>query len=260
MDYRNQLVLTGQIDEEGAPIRQNSGNSYRLGLEVNADIRLMDKLSIRPNLALSRNKNVGFVAPWNGELVDYGDTDIAFSPEIVAGNIINYTPVNGLELKLLSKYVSDQYMSNIENENSKLDAYFVNDFNAPIHLEIGAAVFDEIVATVLVNNIFGEEYVSNGYYYTYDYEGQTYDGAGYYPQAPPITWPGSPLNSKNININCLCLSFCRQRQGERLFSCKSPGYSPDAQCGTPSLCTLLYLLSVRRLRYCIHFLRSCRWL
>lgn len=189
MDYQNQLVLTGGIDDVGAFVRENSGNSYRLGLEIDARIAISDKWSLRPNLALSRNTNVDFVSEINGELVNYGDTDISFSPEIVAGNIIGYRPVNNLELKLLSKYVGEQYMSNVEAENSLLESYFVNDFNIQYTWE-SVWRFREVVFTGLVNNILGEEYVSNGYYYTYDLPNpelpggvQTFDGAGYYPQA-----------------------------------------------------------------------------
>lgn len=189
MDYQNQLVLTGGIDDVGAFIRENSGNSYRLGLEIDAVIRLSDKIFVRPNLALSRNKNVDFVSTWNGELVNFGNTDISFSPSIVGGNRITYLPAKGLELSLLSKYVGEQYMSNIEAENSKLDAYFVNDFNIQYTWR-NAPLFKEVVFTGLVNNILGEEYVSNGYYYTFNVENpdtatglQTLDGAGYYPQA-----------------------------------------------------------------------------
>ncbi|TBW27937.1 TonB-dependent receptor domain-containing protein [Gramella sp. KN1008] len=189
MDYRNQLVLTGGIDDVGAFIRANSGNSYRLGLEVDAAVRLSDKFSIRPNISLSRNKNVEFVSTFNGELVEYGDTDISYSPEIVAGNILSYMPSDGLELNLFTKYVGEQYMSNVEAENSKLDSYFVNDLNIQYTWK-KAWLFRELVLTGLLNNIFGEEYVSNGYYYTFDIPNedlpsgvQTLDGAGYYPQA-----------------------------------------------------------------------------
>ncbi|QYA25117.1 TonB-dependent receptor [Gramella sp. MT6] len=189
MDYQNQLVLTGGIDDVGAFIRQNSGNSYRLGLELDATVRLLEKLSIQSNLSISRNKNVDFVSTFNGELVEYGDTDISFSPEVVAGGFINYEPVNGLELKLLSKYVGEQFMSNVEAENSRLDSYFVSDFNVQYSWN-KPWVFREIVLTGLVNNIFNEKYVSNGYYYTYNIPNEdlpsgeeTFDGAGYYPQA-----------------------------------------------------------------------------
>ncbi|SDR98852.1 TonB-dependent receptor [Christiangramia echinicola] len=189
MGYENQLVLTGGIDDVGAFIRHNSGNSYRFGLEVDATVRFSDRLSVRPNFALSRNKNIDFVSPFDGELVAYGDTDISYSPEIVAGNIIGYEPVGGLELKLLSKYVGEQFMSNVEATNSKLDSYFVNDFNIQYTWD-KPWFFREIVLTGLVNNIFNEKYVSNGYYYTFNIPSedtpsgvQTLDGAGYYPQA-----------------------------------------------------------------------------
>ncbi len=182
MDYQNQLVLTGELNDVGSPIRTNSGNSYRLGLEIDANLAIGEKLNWRPNLALSSNKNKEWIASWDGELVNFGKTDISYSPEVVAANIFEYRPVENLELKLLSKYVGEQYMSNLENKASKLDSYFVNDFNVQYTWK-NVPLFKEVVLTGLVNNIFGEEYVSNGYYYTYDWDGMTYDGAGYYPQA-----------------------------------------------------------------------------
>ncbi|SFN26432.1 TonB-dependent receptor [Salegentibacter flavus] len=189
MDYQNQLVLTGGLDEVGAFIRENSGESYRLGLEIDATIRISDKINLRPNLSLSQNKNIDFVSTWNGEAMNFGNTEISYSPSIVAANLIGYYPFEGLELNLLSKYVGEQYMSNIETEASLLDSYFINDFNIQYSWK-EAPLFKEVVFTGLVNNIFGVEYVSNGYYYTYDVPNpefssgqQTYDGAGYYPQA-----------------------------------------------------------------------------
>ena len=189
MDYQNQLVLTGGIDDEGVFVRENSGNSYRLGLEIDASIKISDKLKTRPNLSISRNKNVDFVSTFNGALTNFRDTDISFSPEVVAGNILSYSPIERLQLNLLSKYVGDQFMSNIEAKNSKLDAYFVNDLNVQYTFK-NLSLFKEVLVTALVNNIFNEKYVSNGYYYTYDVENaelpsgvQTFDGAGYYPQA-----------------------------------------------------------------------------
>ncbi|MGY5849099.1 TonB-dependent receptor [Salegentibacter sp. F14] len=189
MDYQNQLVLTGGLDEVGAFIRENSGESYRLGLEIDATIRISDKINLRPNLALSRNQNIDFVSTWDGEAVNFGNTEISYSPSIVAANLFGYTPFEGLEVNFLSKFVGEQYMSNIETEASKLDSYFVNDLNVQYNWK-EAPLFKEIIITGLVNNLFGVEYVSNGYYYTYELPNpefssglQTYDGAGYYPQA-----------------------------------------------------------------------------
>ena len=158
-------------------------------LEIDAAIRLSEKFSLKPTIALSRNRNVDFVSSWNGELVNFGNTDVSFSPEIVAANIIEYRPIDNFEIKFLSKYVGEQYMSNIEAEGSRLDSYFVNDLNLQ-YTWTTAPLFREVVFTGLVNNIFNELYVSNGYFYTYDVPSedpsggvQTFGGAGYYPQA-----------------------------------------------------------------------------
>ena len=97
-------------------------------------------------------------------------------------------------MALLSKYVGDQYMSNTEADASKLDSYFINDFNVSYKLafrgtENSQPIFDSIVFTGLVNNIFNVKYISNGYYYTYDDTWSdpnavtTIEGAGFYPQA-----------------------------------------------------------------------------
>ena len=120
MDYQNQLVLTGELNDVGSPIRKNSGSSYRVGLEVDALLRVMPKLNWRPNVAISSNKNDNWIAPWNGELRNFGKTDISYSPEVVAASIIEYLPAENLELKFMSKYVSEQYMSNLENKGSLL--------------------------------------------------------------------------------------------------------------------------------------------
>ena len=188
MDYRDQLVLTGAIDDVGAPIRATSGKSYRLGLEVDAEFILTEKLKLRPNIALSTNKNLDFVTSRDGALVNLGNTNISFSPEIVAANSIEYTPVKNLQLAFLSKYVGEQYMGNTDSEVSKLDAYFINDLNVSYRME-NVPLAREIVITGLVNNLFNVEYVANGYYFTYDDDFSnpgtitTIEGAGFYPQA-----------------------------------------------------------------------------
>ena len=186
MLYKDQLVLTGAVDDVGAPLRATSGKSYRLGLEIDAAVRISDKFTITPNVALSSNKNVDFVTTWDGAVVDLGNTDIAYSPNVVASNAVVYQPTNNVQFSFLSKFVGEQFMGNIDNKNSKLDSYFVNDFNASYEIN-PKSVFKAIIFNALINNIFNTKYISNGYYGTYDYEdgGQTYTGdyAGYYPQA-----------------------------------------------------------------------------
>ena len=170
MAYKDQLILTGSLDDVGAPIRSNSEKSYRLGLEVDATIALTDQLIIRPNFTLSANKNTDLAV----EGQNYGTTDIAYSPSIIAGNILVYTPVENLHISWLQKFVGEQYMNNIELPAAKLADYFVNDLNIAYEFK-PKSVFKSIIVTGLVNNFLDKKYVSNGYMYDiYPY---------YYPQA-----------------------------------------------------------------------------
>lgn len=188
MNYKDQLVLTGAIDDVGAPIRATSGKSYRLGIEIDADIQILKGLKLVPNAAFSTNKNVDFVTSKDGSLVNLGNTNTSFSPEIIIGNQIRYSLFKKLQFGLLSKFVGEQYMGNVDSETSKLDSYFVHDFNV-VYTLTDIPVVKSIVFTALVNNIFNKKYVSNGYFYTYDDdfsvpgEITTIEGAGYYPQA-----------------------------------------------------------------------------
>ena len=191
MLYKNQLVLTGAIDDVGAPVRATSGKSYRLGLEIDADIKLSNQFNIRPNIAFSDNKNTAFVSSINGNLTNLGNTDISFSPSIIAGNALVFSPTEKLQFSFLSKYVGKQFMSNLNSAISSddvLESYFTSDINFTYILK-PKSVFSEVVFTGLINNIFNKEYVDRGYYYTYDdtwsapNQTITLDGAGYYPQA-----------------------------------------------------------------------------
>ncbi|MCB4806937.1 TonB-dependent receptor [Tamlana sp. 62-3] len=188
MFYQNQLVLTGELDDVGSPIRATSGKSYRLGLEVDATIKFTDFFNTTTNVALSTNKNVDFTSSIDGELVNLGNTNISFSPNVVIGNALNFYPTKSLQLTLLNKYVGEQYMGNIDWEASKLDAYFISDFNVNYVINPNK-IFKSIVLSGLVNNIFSNEYVSNGYFGTYDDtwsvpgETTTLSYEGYYPQA-----------------------------------------------------------------------------
>ena len=186
MRYNDQLVMTGALNDVGSPIFKNSGKSYRLGLEVESTITLIDKLFLNPNFTLSQNKNEDFYYEINGVVQNLGNTNIAYSPDFIFGNRLSYLPVKGLQLSLLSKFVGEQYMGNIDSDVSKLDSYFINDFNAFYDWKINKGI-KSIVFSGLINNIFDVEYESNGYFYTYDDNSSgsiiTYGGAGYYPQA-----------------------------------------------------------------------------
>jgi iron complex outermembrane receptor protein len=170
MAYKDQLILTGTLDDVGAPIRSNTDKSYRLGFEVDATIKLSDQFILRPNFTLSSNKNVDLAV----EGQNYGTTKIAYSPEVIAGNIIVYSPLESLHISLLQKYVGEQYMNNIELPSAKLADYFVNDLNVSYEIK-PKSIFKSIMITGLVNNILDKKYVSNGAMWdVYPY---------YYPQA-----------------------------------------------------------------------------
>ena len=190
MDYDNQLVLRGDLDDVGAAIRVNSKESYRLGLEIDADITLSEQFSIRPNIAFSSNKNLNFTRSLNGNIKNLGTTNLSFSPNIVVGNSINYQPVENLQIAFLSKYVGEQFMSNLDSTVSGidvLDSFLTNDLNIVYQINTNK-IFKSVIFSVLVNNIFNEEYVARGYYGTFDFDGGsgttiTGDYAGFYPQA-----------------------------------------------------------------------------
>ncbi|MDG1830502.1 MAG: TonB-dependent receptor [Flavobacteriaceae bacterium] len=188
MLYNEQLVLTGALDDVGTPIRTNSGSSYRIGIEADAQLMLSNFFTVNSNMTLSSNKNKQILSLIDGKIFDFGKTDISFSPEFITSNTIIYIPKDNFRLSLLSKYVGMQYMGNTDSINSKLDSYFVNDISVSYQINTNR-FFKSILISGLINNVFDVEYVSNGYYYTYDdtwsIPGQvkTLDGAGYYPQA-----------------------------------------------------------------------------
>ena len=188
MKYQDQLVLTGELNDVGAPIRTNSGDSYRVGIELDATFQLSEKWVLQPNVTLSQNKNKDFYFTRDGVLRNLGDTNIAFSPNVVAGNRLAFMPVDHFQISLYSKFVGEQYMANIDSDGSKLESYFVNDLNVSYEFR-PKNIFKSILVSALVNNIFDLQYVSNGYFYTYDDDYSnppaitTIEGAGYYPQA-----------------------------------------------------------------------------
>jgi len=170
MAYQDQLILTGTLDDVGNPIRSNSEKSYRLGVEVDAAIVLSSTFSLRPNITLSRNKNIDLAV--SGQ--NYGTKDISYSPSVIAGNSLIYKPTESLQIIWLQKYVGQQYMNNIESPVAKLADYFINDLNVTYEIK-PKSVFKTIVFKGLVNNIFDKKYISNGYMWDiYPY---------YYPQS-----------------------------------------------------------------------------
>ena len=183
MQYNNQLVLSGALDNVGEYIRENVDKSYRLGLELDASIVLTEQLSLVSNFALSKNKIQDLTINRDGAVQNLNDTNIAFSPDLITTHALEYAPNTKFRAALIGKYVGEQYLSNTDTEASKLDSYFVTDFNFTYTLPVNN-VFDSIVFTGMVNNLFDLEYVDRGFTYLDTWSGPTAtEIQGYYPQA-----------------------------------------------------------------------------
>lgn len=187
MNYKNQLVVTGQLNDVGNPIRTNVPESYRLGLELEAGIVLLKNLRWNSNITLSRNKIKNFseyIANYDtgiDKVNTYSQTDIAFSPNVIVGSQLLYNPAKNLELALLTKYVGKQYLDNTSNESRSINGYFTNDLRAIYSLK--PSWCKGLNFSLLVNNIFNTLYGSNGYTYSYIYGGSVTTENFYYPQA-----------------------------------------------------------------------------
>lgn len=160
LDFENQLVLTGELDNVGFPIRTNSGQSFRLGLEIDANIKF-NKFNLSPNIAISSNKNQDFlIDDGAGGFTNLGDTNISFSPNIIVGNILSYEVSDSFNASFSSKYVGEQFLTNT-NENP-LEAYFVNDLNLQYIIN-KCSFLKSVVFTGQINNVFDVTYENNGY-------------------------------------------------------------------------------------------------
>lgn len=159
MKYKDQLVLTGALSDVGDFIRANSGESYRLGLEFEGSLAVAKGLQWQPNIAVSKNKNSDF---YNADTDTFSNTTISYSPDLIAGSNLVYKPLANLQVALLSKYVSSQYMSNIELESSVLDAYFTTDLHLQWQKDKVLGM-KQVTFTGMLNNVFNEKYASNGY-------------------------------------------------------------------------------------------------
>ncbi len=188
MNYRNQLVLTGQINDVGAYIRSNIDKSYRTGIELVGAWQIANKVKWEANLTLSRNKIQQFnefldnYDTGEQEKISYQNTDIAFSPSIIAGSSLNFNAFKDFNIALLSKYVGKQYLDNTQDESRKLNPYFTNDIRLSYNFDMPKFAKSVGVA-ILLNNIFNALYESNGYTFGYIYENQTIRQNYYYPQA-----------------------------------------------------------------------------
>lgn len=174
MKYKNQLVLTGELNDVGSAVRANVDNSYRTGLELNLAYEPIKYFGIKAAGAWSLNEIDAFsFTNYLGNLETHDKTKIAYSPWLVANATLYSKPFKGFEIALINKYVSEQFLDNTNNKRKILNPYFLND--ARISYVIHPKFMQEIGFIFKVNNILNVKYASNGYVY--------YDTPYFYPQA-----------------------------------------------------------------------------
>jgi iron complex outermembrane receptor protein len=187
MKYKNQLVLTGKINDVGAYTRTNIKDSYRAGIELTAAASIAPWMNVAANLALSENRINDFTEYIDdydngGQLTKfYEKPTIAFSPAAVGGATISFMPLKNSEISFLSKYVSRQYLDNTAQKSRSLDPYFVQDIRLTYALKPGHIKNVNII--LQLNNVFDTNYEANGYTFSYVYGGLTTENY-YFPMAP----------------------------------------------------------------------------
>lgn len=187
MLYKNQLVLTGALDDVGEAIRTNIKDSYRAGVEVNGKVYVTKQLSWAATASLSANKvknfnQVLFDEDYNPVNFQYTKTDLAYSPNFVGSSVISYQPFKNSDVAFISKYVSRQYLDNTSNVDRSIPGYLVNDVRLNYNFSIKG--IKNIGIGLLVNNVFSKAYQSDGATYPDVESGQVANYNYYYTQAP----------------------------------------------------------------------------
>ncbi len=194
MDYTDQLVLTGELNDVGAALRTNVADSYRAGVELMFAVQPVKRLLWRANATLSSNKVRRFTEhvddwdTWEQRAIEHGDTDLAFSPSVIAGSELGYrlwdqAGKGHADLTLVTKYVGDQYLDNTGSADRMLNAYVVNDLRANVTL-LHLKGVRSVDFNLTVRNLFNQLYENNGWVYSY-YEGdRRREMIGLFPQAP----------------------------------------------------------------------------
>lgn len=191
MLYKDQLVLTGKLNDVGDAVRINVPNSYRLGLETWGNLQLSNWFGITGNLTISSNRLKNYVDYVPKYDVNFGfagydtirleNSDISFSPRLTAFGGINIKPLKNFEIALNNKVVGKQYLDNTRSENKKLKGYFVQD--AQLRYSITKKIIKMAELVLQVSNIWNKRYETNGYTYSYYYDASLVKENFYYPMA-----------------------------------------------------------------------------
>jgi iron complex outermembrane recepter protein len=191
MDYTDQLILTGKVNDVGSYSRSNIRKSYRAGVEFETVIQLSKKIILQGNITLSENKIPAYTeyidtydanfAYLGQKEIKYRNTTIAFSPSVIASCALSFNPIKNSEISIITKYVSQQYLDNTQSNESELPSYVVGDIR--LSYEILKSNLPGFKFNLLLNNVFNTLYVSNGYTYGYIYDNNRIRENFYFPQA-----------------------------------------------------------------------------
>lgn len=187
MLYKDQLVLTGKINDVGAYTRTNVDNSYRAGIELQGSYIFTSWMNINANLTLSKNKIKSFTEYADdydngGQIaIQHSNTDIALSPNTTAGATLNFLLSKNLDFSLIGKYVGKQYLDNAQSNNRQLHNFYTQDVR--LLYNIKNKLFKEWNIIAQVNNVFNKKYEPNGYTFSYVSGGQFTTENFYFPMA-----------------------------------------------------------------------------
>jgi iron complex outermembrane receptor protein len=202
MNYDNQLIKTGEINDVGYFTSENVKSSFRRGIELEGSVLLSKKLAWAANMTLSENKIdtfIQYIDSWDTgeqEEVIYTNTDLAFSPSMIWASQLTYNFEDNLSLDFITKYVGEQFIDNSSSSDRKLDDYIVN--NLRVTYDLKSKIFNYARISLQINNLFDEEYISNAWIYRFVSDGYDpseddhyvtqgsdggYNMAGYFPEA-----------------------------------------------------------------------------
>ncbi len=191
MNYTDQLVLTGKINDVGAYTRSNVKSSYRAGIELENNWAINNIFSLMANVAVSENKVKNFeeyIDDYdNGGQIknSFKKTDLSYSPPVIANVAMNVKPISKLNISFNTKYVDRQFMDNTSNRARSLGSFVVQDVSMSY---IFKKKSNELIeASFKFFNLFSEKYEPNGYTFSYMYNQQLNTENYYFPMAP-INW------------------------------------------------------------------------
>ena len=177
MSYKDQFVLTGELNNIGEAIAKNVGESYRLGIELEAAWKPIDWFRWDANATFSKNRAKNWeVTLMDGSVENLGNTRLSFSPDVIFNNIFTFN-YRGLKASVQSQYIGDQYLTNtgfksyqtLDNQGKTTDVSMILDahFNTNIDLSYTFALkqvgVKDVTLGVTLYNIFSAKYDNNGW-------------------------------------------------------------------------------------------------